>query len=394
MPLVDVVPVPQRLTALLNHAQPMERPASGRYEIRDADGGTGDVAELVLYSEIGGWAGTTAGEFAEALAGITAANLTCRLNSPGGSVWDGLAIANLLRSHPARVTMSVDGIAASIASVIMLAGDEIILQPNAQVMIHDAMGLTIGNPADHREMADLLDRQSDNIAEAYKARAGGRRDSWRRKMQAETWYIGEEAVAAGLADRIAEYPRKEKPAEPDTATAAKTDSRVWDLSVFRYAGRDEAPAPDTQPVAEAENAGSGMVVEIEVNGTADPDAVRDAVTNALTDVSPQAPVLANAASAEANTEAIRAALREVLAEAGIGVHANSDPASPDGDGEAVAEDGAPKAETGTAAAGAGDSPPAADETAADDWAAAVAHLTSPPADGWADAIAHLITKGA
>ncbi len=353
MSLVDVVALPPRLANLLANARPVQD-RKGTFEFRNASG-EGDVdAELLIYSEIGGYYGLEASAFAEQLAGITAKRLTVRLNSPGGSVWEGLALANLLRSHSAHVTVVVDGIAASIASVIMLAGDEVVMGKQAQAMIHDAIGLTVGNPADHREMADLLDKQSDNIAAAYRDRAGGRIDSWRRKMKAETWFSAEEAVAAGLADRVAEYPRKGKPAEaepePDMATAAKTDSRIWDLSVFRYAGRDEAPAPDTQPVAEAENAGPEMVVEIEVNGTTDPGAVRDAVTAAIaehsarfTNTATGPPVLANAASAEPDTEAIRAALREVLAEAGIGIQATAvgphDSSTADGTWDASTHEG-------------------------------------------------------
>lgn len=230
-------------------ATPWGRETTGAYRIRNADGEGDTAAELILYSEIGGWFGGTAEDFAAALGSITAKELTVRLNSPGGSVWEGLAIANLLRSHPARVTVSVDGIAASIASVILMAGDHRLMQPQTQVMVHDAWGVTVGNPADHREMADLLDKQSDNIAAAYRDRSGGRIDTWRNRMRAETWFTAEEALAAGLADEVAAYPRNGRPAEepdegePDEDMPAAAQLRQWDLSVFRYAGRDKAPAP-------------------------------------------------------------------------------------------------------------------------------------------------------
>jgi ATP-dependent protease ClpP protease subunit len=234
IPLVDV---PQRLASLLDHARPT--PAAGGWFSFDSEADD-DAATLTLYDEIG-WYGTSDAVFAEALSGVTAKNLTVRLNSPGGSVFQGIAIANLLRSHSARVTVSVDGLAASIASVIAMAGDDIVMQPQSQMMVHKASGLCLGNDDDMEEMRDLLRRQSQNIARAYAARAGGRWDSWYNRMAEETWYSAEEAVAAGLADRVAQYPRKAAPAEPEPGAA--TAAKVWDLSIYWYAGRENAPAP-------------------------------------------------------------------------------------------------------------------------------------------------------
>jgi len=138
-----------------------------------------DEAEVMLYDEVGGWYGATADQFIADLRGVTAPNLRVRINSPGGSVFEGIAIANALRSHPANVTCQVDGIAASIASVIAMAGDRVEMAPNTMVMIHEASGLCMGNAADMAEMEELLDLISDNIADAYAARAGGTREQWR-----------------------------------------------------------------------------------------------------------------------------------------------------------------------------------------------------------------------
>ncbi|MGV9779791.1 head maturation protease, ClpP-related, partial [Streptosporangium sp. NPDC003464] len=161
--------------------------------------------------------------------------MTLRVNSPGGDVFDGIAIMNTLRSHPARVTTHVDSLAASIASVIAMAGDRIVMQPHSQMMIHDAAGMCIGNATDMHEMAAMLDRQSDNIAAVYAERAGGTVADWRERMRAETWLSAEEAVAAGLADEVA--PRR------DTDKDKAPVENAWDLSIFRYAGREHAPAP-------------------------------------------------------------------------------------------------------------------------------------------------------
>jgi hypothetical protein len=108
------------------------------------------------------------------------------------------------------------------------------------MMVHDANGLALGNAADMREMADLLDKCSDNIASIYADSAGGTVQEWRDIMRAETWYSAEEAVAAGLADGIVgQDAEEEAPQQRQPALAAAS----FDLSKFRYPGRDAAPAP-------------------------------------------------------------------------------------------------------------------------------------------------------
>jgi ATP-dependent protease ClpP protease subunit len=191
-----------------------------------------DSAEVVIYDEIGWW-GTSAADFMNELKQITADTITLRLNSPGGDVFDGVAIMNALRSHPATVTTQVDGLAASIASVIALAGDRIVMQPGATMMIHDASGMCYGQAPDMRELADMLDRHSDNIASLYAERAGGTVAEWRERMRGEAWFNADEAVAAGLADEVGQ--RRATNDEPATNS--------WDLARFRYAGREHAPAP-------------------------------------------------------------------------------------------------------------------------------------------------------
>ncbi|NGO68527.1 head maturation protease, ClpP-related [Streptomyces boncukensis] len=267
MPWIKTVPQPR--ANLATHARPRSK-ARAWYEIRNAD----DEAEVLVYDEIGGWFGGGAEEFVQELRGITAPRMTVRVNSPGGSVFDGVTMANALRAHPSNVTVYVDGIAASIASVIAMAGDRLVMMPQSQLMIHDASGLSIGSASDMREMADLLDRQSDNIAEAYADKAGGTMDEWRVRMRAETWYSAREAVDAGLADEMAPMPRRREREEEERepATAAR-----WDLSVFRYAGREDAPAPPmataeggtahgAAPVSDAPTDGSSSTLTIDVRG--------------------------------------------------------------------------------------------------------------------------------
>ncbi len=173
-------------------------------------------AEILIYDEIG-WYGFTATNFVNDLKKIEGDEIVVRLNSPGGDVYDGVAILNALRGHKARITTVVDGLAASAASFIAMAGDEIVMSRNSELMIHDAWGMSVGNATELHKMADDLDRISNNIASIYAERAGGTPAEWRAVMQSETWYSAQEAVDAGLADRVVVKPDA---AEKDDAAKA------------------------------------------------------------------------------------------------------------------------------------------------------------------------------
>jgi len=193
-----------------------------------------DAAQVHIYAEIGGpahGAGIKAEAFCQEVAGIDASSIDVRLNSPGGDVFDGIAIFNALKNHPAQVNIHVDGLAASIASVIAMAGDHISMARGSQMMIHEGHTAAAGTAADMARTSELLNKCSDNIAAFYADRAGGTVELWRERMRAETWYSADEAVQAGLADEVA----------PTPARGLKAS---WDLSVFNYAGREYAPAPD------------------------------------------------------------------------------------------------------------------------------------------------------
>lgn len=196
----------------------------GWYTIRNI---TEDEAEIYIYDEIG-YFGISANDFISELRDLKASNIALHINSPGGDVFDGVAIYNAIVRHKAKVTVSVDGIAASSASFIAMAGDEVVMAPHAQMMIHEAAGLTIGPADDMRAMADILDKSSDNIASIYAERAGGTVEDWRQKMKAETWFSDAEAVEAGLADRV--------DGEDEEAVAARIAAR-------RVPASSEEPAP-------------------------------------------------------------------------------------------------------------------------------------------------------
>lgn len=152
----------------------------------------------------GEWWGMSAIDLATTLDGLPTDIDTIRLliNSPGGNVFEGIAMTNTLRSHRARVIAVVQGIAASAASFIAVSADETVMAPNSEMMIHNAWGTCVGDYDDMREMANNLDRLSDNIATMYATKAGGTTAYWRERMGAETWYTANGAINAGLADRL------------------------------------------------------------------------------------------------------------------------------------------------------------------------------------------------
>lgn len=184
------------------------------YAIRNVadDDGDSAAAELLIYDEIGGSFGISSDEFVKDLMGIKAKNIDVRINSPGGSVFDAIAIYNALIKHPANVTTYVDALAASAASIIAMAGDSVVMMVGSQLMIHDALGLEMGNAKDMREMANFLDRQSDNLATIYSAKGGDTSD-WRALMLKETWMFADEAVELGLADSVYTRTLKREKAE-------------------------------------------------------------------------------------------------------------------------------------------------------------------------------------
>lgn len=197
--------------------------------------GTAGVGVLHLDDVIDSWGGEwgiSAREFGAALAELgDVAEIQLHVNSPGGEVYEGISIMNALRRHPARVTAVVDGIAASAASFIAASADELVMARNTELMIHDAWGIALGPASEMRAAAERLDAHSNNIASVYHDKAGGSLDGWRDLMLAETWFSADEAVAAGLADRI-------EGTEPDPDVR-----NAFDLGVFAYAGREAAPPP-------------------------------------------------------------------------------------------------------------------------------------------------------
>lgn len=201
--------------------------------IAETDGTTGKLFLHDVIDSWGGYWGVSAKEFNTALAELgDVSQINLHINSPGGECYEGVAILNALRRHPANVTAIVDGYACSAASFIACGVDEVVMGRNTELMIHDAWGIAIGPASDMHAMGERLDKISANIAGIYADKAGSDADAIREAMLAETWYSAEEAVAAGLADRV-----EGDVAEDDLEGA-------FDLAVFKHKGRTDAPAPN------------------------------------------------------------------------------------------------------------------------------------------------------
>jgi len=169
-----------------------------------------DTATVYLYGPIGAswWddSGISANQFRKDLdsMGASIRNIDIRINSEGGDVFDGQAIYTLLTAHKARKTVYIDALAASAASFIAMAGDEIVISESAFVMIHNAHGACFGGAGEMRKTADLLDMTNGAIQSIYVSRTKQSAADLKKWMDDETWMTAAEAVERGFADRVVE----------------------------------------------------------------------------------------------------------------------------------------------------------------------------------------------
>jgi ATP-dependent protease ClpP protease subunit len=256
-------------------------------------------AEIVIYDEIGAF-GIPAKAFLDELKALgPVSELTVRINSPGGSVFDGVAIYNALKRHDAAITVWIDGIAASIASVIAMAGDEIVMPKNAMLVLHDPSGLVAGNAADMRAMAEALDRMKAGMVAAYRDKSSRDEAEIEALMRDESWLSAQEAVELGLADRV-EAPvrmaahfdlsrfrntppqlaalavtpspqedlmsdaQKTRPRKPDAVDATAAGAAVTDPGTEQIAGAEsDRPAEAAEPIPMPAAAPPAQVVELD-----------------------------------------------------------------------------------------------------------------------------------
>ncbi|WP_066017653.1 head maturation protease, ClpP-related [Endozoicomonas atrinae] len=164
----------------------------------------GQTPELFIYDDIDDWWGVSAQSVVDQIRDMDAAEINVRINCRGGMVFEGIAIYNALRLHKANVHISIEGLAASIASVIAMAGDTVTIAENAMMMIHNPYGWATGDAEAMRKTADVMDKIADSIAVSYTARTGKSIEELKALMEAETWFTAQEALDMGLVDQIDE----------------------------------------------------------------------------------------------------------------------------------------------------------------------------------------------
>ena len=206
---------------------------------------SGEV-ELSLYDEIGAF-GIGAKQFIAELKEYKDQHIHLRINSPGGEIVEGSAIYNALSRHPGGVTVHIDALAASMASVIAMAGNPVYMADNALLMIHNPLTLAAGEAEDLRKQADLLDTMKSNLIRAYKKKTGMEEKDIAKLMDEETWLDATEAAALGFIDAIedgipAAASAKDLRARFDNFAKAKMQNTI--------VSEAEAPAPAVEPVVE------------------------------------------------------------------------------------------------------------------------------------------------
>lgn len=306
------------------------------YAFKNIADESGEV-ELSLYDEIGAF-GIGAKQFIAELKEYKDQHVHLRINSPGGEIVEGSAIYNALSRHPGGVTVHIDALAASMASVIAMAGNPVYMADNALLMIHNPWTLAAGEAKDLRKQADLLDTMKSNLIRAYKKKSGLEEKEIAKLMDEETWLDATEAAALGFIDAIedgvpAAASAKEMRARFDTFARGKMQNTL--------ATEAEVAAPVAEPVVEetpvaaeaVESATDASVVEeakaeeapaVEQAEVLEPQAAitADALVAKLSDMAAKlADVEARATAAEAELSKVKEAFAAL--EKGAGVAAAS-----------------------------------------------------------------------
>ncbi|EJJ0116124.1 Clp protease ClpP [Salmonella enterica] len=175
---------------------------SNWWNIKNSAGEDDTPAEMQLYGYIGEWDDISSAEVVKELKEIKAKTIVVRINSYGGSVFTAQAILSSLKRHPANVKVYIDGIAASAATIIAMAGDKIIIPANAMMMIHNPWTFAAGDSEELRSIAEMMDKVRDSILAAYREKTGLSDEKLIELMDAETWLSADEAVELGFADEV------------------------------------------------------------------------------------------------------------------------------------------------------------------------------------------------
>lgn len=212
------------------------------------------VTELTIYGDIGEswfWDSTSAVDVDNALKNASKNDIIVHLNSPGGSAFDGIAIYNRLKNHEGKVTIRIDGWACSAASVIAMAGDEVIMGAGAMLMIHEASNIVWGNKGDFRSEADLLEKLEDGIIDIYMMKANVSREDIRQKVDAETWFSANEAVKIGFATFTAST--VEDKDESKELTQMKQQVKAMQNKIDELSNQTQEPSPVSATADDNEN---------------------------------------------------------------------------------------------------------------------------------------------
>lgn len=204
----------------------LDKPDWYRIEAKETD----ETAEIIIYDVIG-WPYNDAFDLVRGLGNIKAKNITVRINSPGGDVFDGLAIFNALKDHSGKVTTRIEGLAASMASIIALSGDEVQAHKNTMFMIHNPFILVCGDDDDLHDAANIVTKVKNNMIDIYADEGNVGKRELKSLMKAQTWWTAQEAKDRGFVDTVLE------------AGAAKAR---FDLSIFANVPDDYEPPERTE----------------------------------------------------------------------------------------------------------------------------------------------------
>ena len=210
-------------------------PRCFRVEASTADEATIYLYDVIIPDDDDYWGGVSALKFVNALNSLSAATIHLRINSPGGDVFAARAIETAIRQHASRTVAHVDGFAASAASYVMLAADEVEISDGAFIMIHKAMTVAVGNADDLRHVTGLLDDVDAAMIRTYADETGQSQADIEAWVAAETWFNAQEAVERGFADRVVAVPG---------GAGANAQAGMWNLAAYAH-----APAIPRAPVA-------------------------------------------------------------------------------------------------------------------------------------------------
>ncbi|HBB5361089.1 TPA: Clp protease ClpP [Listeria monocytogenes] len=207
-----------------------------------------EVAELYLYGTIGnGWFDDiTSSNVKEFLNTSDVSQLNVHVNSGGGDVFESIAIHNLLKSHPAKISIYIDGLAGSGASVIAMAGDEIIMPNNAMMMIHKAWTVVAGNADEFRKIANDMDKIDHAVTESYTGRFVGEREELVTLLTNEEWLTADECMALGFCDSVGEIQLNENEDEPEDSNENEAQTVASIVDKYKVVASTEKKKIETK----------------------------------------------------------------------------------------------------------------------------------------------------